>query len=227
MSLVTEPLNDGGRSSQPLAAAESAASQRVVDLDLCGQWTSCADTNDHQQIVIRPLRPDDRGREVAFIESLSERTRYLRLLEPLKVLPPDLLTLFMDIDYRETMALVAVVSEAFVGVVRYGATDRPDTVEMAIAVTDSWQRRGIARILLCELMRYARWRGFGQMTGIVLPENCAMLGLARSVGFRISIIPDDHLMRIDRDLTTLNLPLIRETRAGNGEVAADTCAKPA
>ena len=139
------------------------------------EWTSTATTRNAAQVCIRPLRPDDREREIEFINSLSEQSRYFRLFTPLKFLPPHLLDQLMDIDYDRRMALVATVgcgcAEQFVGIARYGETDHPSSAELGITVTDAWQRCGIARLLMAELMRFARWRGFRRLTGIVLPQS--------------------------------------------------------
>ena len=156
------------------------------------------------ELCIRPLRPDDRVREIAFINSLSERTRFLRVLAPLRFLPPHLLDQLMDVDYDARMAFVATIMhdgvEEFIGVARYGPTDEPRTVEMAITVTDAWQRRGIARPLLQQLIRYARARGYLRMCGYVLPENHPMLALARTFGFQVCYSPGEHLTHISLDL---------------------------
>ncbi len=45
------------------------------------EWTWAAVTRDGVPIKIRPLRGDDEQREIAFIGSLSERSRYFRLGE--------------------------------------------------------------------------------------------------------------------------------------------------
>jgi RimJ/RimL family protein N-acetyltransferase len=178
----------------------------ALPADLVAEWTSQAHTKRGEPICIRPLRPGDRVREIAFIDSLSERTRYLRVLTPLKYLPPHLLDQFMDVDYDRRMAFAATIAqhgvEEFVGIARYGATDRRDTAEIGVTVTDAWQRRGIARALLNELIRYARHRGFRRLTGVVLPENHAMLAFARRAGFEIRYDPAEHLMCINCDLTT-------------------------
>jgi RimJ/RimL family protein N-acetyltransferase len=50
-------------------------------------------------------------------------------------------------------------------------------------VTDRWQRQGIARLLIAELTRFARWRGIHCLEGIVLPDNFPMIELAKSLGF--------------------------------------------
>lgn len=168
-------------------------------------WRLRTRTRDGTEILVRPLRPDDRQREIDFIESLSERTRYLRLLTPLRYLPPHLLDQLMDVDYDKRMALVATVGEGenekFIGIARYGEAGEPGVAEFGITVTDEWQRRGVATILLRELLQYAAARGWKRMTGLVLPENYRMLALARNAGFKVKYDPDEHLMRVSCDLT--------------------------
>src|SRR5215510_11035322 len=131
--------------------------------DLLAAWTSRVPTRVGIHILIRPLRFDDRAREIGFIMSLSERTRYMRLFAPLKFLPRHLLDQLMNIDYWRSMAFVATIqcdgAERFIGLVRYCETDEPGVVELGVTVTDEWQRRGIARLLMSELMRFATWRG--------------------------------------------------------------------
>jgi RimJ/RimL family protein N-acetyltransferase len=172
--------------------------------DLLASWTSIARTRNGVDIRIRPLRPDDRPREADFINSLSERTRYLRLLTPLRFLPPHLLDQLMDVDYHRRMALVATVesdsAERFIGIARYGEADKPDTAEIAITVADAWHRCGVATLLLTELLRFARWRGYRRAIGMVLLDNYPMLALARSLEFTATLHPSEHLMWISRDL---------------------------
>jgi acetyltransferase len=172
--------------------------------ELLKRWTSQSTARNGLQLCIRPLRPDDREREVEFINSLSERTRYFRLMTPLKFLPPHLLDQLMDIDYDRRMAFVATVEEQgreqFVGIARYGETDRADTVELGITVTDRWQRCGIARLLTAELIRFARWRGIRRMEGIVLHDNLPMIELAKSLGFHAAYDYAQHVVVITHSL---------------------------
>ena len=173
--------------------------------ELLASWTSQSRTRNGARLCIRPLRPDDREREIEFINSLSERTRYYRLMTPLKFLPPHLLDRLMDIDYDRRMALVATVDEScerFVGIARYGETDRRNCVELGITVTDEWQRQGIARALLAELTRFARWRGISCMEGIVLPDNFAMIELAKSFGFHARHDYAQHVVVISKTLAS-------------------------
>jgi acetyltransferase len=182
---------------------DSAARIDPASDDLA-RWTSQVRARDGTDLCIRPLFPDDRDREIAFIESLSQESRYFRLLTPLRVLPPHLLDQLMDIDYERRMALVATLrvdgQERIVGVARYGDMGDPDTAELGITVTDAWQRRGIASQLITALMRYAREHGVRRLVGIVLPENHRMLALATSLGFEQKYVPEENLIHISRTL---------------------------
>lgn len=170
------------------------------------EWTWTTATRDGAPITVRPLRREDEQREIAFMASLSERSRFLRLFTPLKFLSPQLLSHFMDVDYDRRMALVATIDDAgkesFVGVARYGATDRAERAELGVTVADTWQRRGIATILVKALMRFAQAHGFRELTGVVLPENHAMLALARSLGFTVEYDAAEHVMRIAYEIVS-------------------------
>jgi acetyltransferase len=156
-------------------------------------------------LQIRPIRPEDARIEKAFVERLSERSRYLRFMQPLTELSPEMLSRFTQIDYDREMALIAVVEEdgeeVQVGVARYIMHPHRKGCEFAIAISDEWQGRGIATRLLEALIAVARDRRLKVMDGIVLRENRGMLKLADRLGFRREADPDDP------DLVVLNLEL--------------------
>ena len=55
--------------------------------------------------------------------------------------------------------------------------------EVALAVIDEFQRRGLGGTLLSILARVAREHGIQTFSLIVLPENDEMLGLLRRMGW--------------------------------------------
>jgi GNAT superfamily N-acetyltransferase len=55
------------------------------------------------------------------------------------------------------------------------------TADVAVAVVDAWQRRGIGKRLLTAVAALAEQIGYTQLRGSILPENVAMQRLARSV----------------------------------------------
>jgi acetyltransferase len=172
--------------------------------DLLAEWTTRIPARSGEMLCVRPLRPDDRAREAAFINSLSEHTRFLRLMTPLRFLPQHLLEQLMDVDYDRRMAFVATIEkdgvEEFVAIARYGPTDQPQVVEIGVTVADAWQGRGVARVVLERLLEYAAARGFERACGYVLPENQRMLALARAAGFVVRFNPEQRVMHVEREL---------------------------
>ena len=73
--------------------------------------------------------------------------------------------------------------ERILGVARYDRVPNTDVAEVAVAVVDEYQRRGLGGALLAILARAAREHGIKSFTLIVLPENRQMLGLLRKMGW--------------------------------------------
>jgi acetyltransferase len=159
--------------------------------------------SDGTEIKVRHLRSSDRELEKQFLQSLSERSRYFRLMTPLRYLSPDLLAHLMDVDGTTRVALVAISSiegrERFIAVARFAQTQEPGTAELGITVADAWQRRGIASRLLMLLIEVARDHGIKRLIGYVLPENYPMLALARKLGFDAHLDPPTRLVNIGID----------------------------
>ena len=170
--------------------------------DLVSQWPLA----DGTELVIRPIRPEDARIERAFILGLSERAKYFRFMHNLRELPPQMLARFTQIDYDREMALIAVVhpqgEETEIGVARYVTNPDGLSCEFAIVVADPWQRRGIGRRLMTQLMETARSYDLERIEGDVLANNTDMLKLARKLGFAISVDLDDPgVRRIERRLS--------------------------
>ena len=99
-----------------------------------------------------------------------------------------------------------------VGVARYGETDEPGIAELGVSVADAWQRSGIASLLIQQLVRYAQAQGLRRLIGSVLPDNLAMIALARRLAFTVRYDPAQHLFQISRDLGTADRPLQEQAR---------------
>jgi acetyltransferase len=154
---------------------------------------------DGSRFTVRPIRPDDAGRETSFIEALSARSRHLRFHGALASLTPAMLARFTQVDYQRDMAFVAIDSQAGqeqeIAVARYFRLPAGDTCEFAIVVADAWQRRGLGRLLLSRLIAVARSRGMKQMLGHVLAGNPPMLAMCTRLGFEIQPVPGDPNLR--------------------------------
>lgn len=147
---------------------------------------------DGVDILLRPIRPEDAEIEVAFVHNLSPQSRYMRFMQTLQELTPEMLVRFTQIDYDRELALVAITEqggrEVEIAVARYSMNPDGESCEFALVVADAWQRKGIGTRLLTLLIEAARSRGFRVMEGQVLAENAAMLALAKRLGFGVKRI---------------------------------------
>jgi GNAT superfamily N-acetyltransferase len=127
---------------------------------------------------IRPLTRSEAAPAVdAVFAGLSPRSRFLRFHSPLPRLSPQLRESLADIDGHRRVAVLAEAAGSPIGIAHFVATG-PGEAEMAVAVVDEWQRRGIGTRLLTALTEVATDLGYSRLTGSVLPENAAMLALA-------------------------------------------------
>jgi acetyltransferase len=138
---------------------------------------------DGREVRVRPIRPEDAGREKRFFERLSDQSRYQRFMQYMRELPPKMLARFTQLDYDRELALVALWQDEFVAVGRYTPTADGVTAEFALAVADEWQGKGLGRALLERLCDAARAAGYKALVGHILEANRDMLDLARHVGF--------------------------------------------
>ena len=82
------------------------------------------------------------------------------------------------------VALLAWQAGELVGVAGYEAGGKPGTAEIAFAVADRAQHRGVATLLLEHLVSAARDQGVRTFAASVLPENFAMLKVFADAGIR-------------------------------------------
>jgi acetyltransferase len=153
-----------------------------------------ARTRDGVSFTIRALRPDDFALEDEFIRSLSETSRYFRLMYALKEPSVSFVQHMVGIDGVASMALAGVVQTGkqphFIAVARYGRNPDGHSAEFAIAVADAWQKRGVASQLLQELADYAHAHGIDRFEGQVLATNYGMIDLCRWLKFDLRRSPE-------------------------------------
>jgi acetyltransferase len=142
-----------------------------------------------RRLRIRPLRPCEEGPVRELYRHLSPRTRYLRFLSPMPVLPDSVVRLLTAVDYRRRLSLLAELETAegaeVVALGSYGAID-DIRAEVGLVVRDDWQRQGIGTALAASVMRAAEARGFDRFVAHVLWENTVIRKLLHRVGDIVS-----------------------------------------
>ena len=158
---------------------------------------------DPDGLTLRPLRPEDREIELAFVSGLSPETRSDRLLGGAKAITREYIESLVSVDYSRDMALAATTllgGETLIGVARYVLDKSNESAEFAIVVADAWQGRGIGKRLLAKLIEVARQRGVKRLYGEVLGTNRPMLEFVRKLGFTLERHDDPTLTRATLEL---------------------------
>ncbi len=128
-------------------------------------------------VHVRALCPSDEGVLRTAFHELSAQSRYQRFLGPVTELSDALWRYLCDVDGCDHVALVAFPAGQLhlAGVARFVRQSTvPSTAELAITVTDAWQRRGIGSLLLDLLVEKASFAGVDTFIAHALPNNVAI-----------------------------------------------------
>ncbi len=146
------------------------------------------DTSAETGVRIRAIEPSDKRSLANGFERLSPQSRYRRFFSHKNTLTAEELQRLTEFDGNEHFALGAFELSPggdegdAIGVARFfRLPEDAETAELAIAVTDDRQGRGIGRLLLQRLLAVARERGVKHIRCHVLTENERMRRLAESV----------------------------------------------
>ena len=135
-------------------------------------------------LTYRPLRAGERAPVLEVFAGLSERSRRLRFLgsKP-RLLETDLERL-VDVGCcgREAVAAIDQATGRTVGIARFVRDEGAPEAEIAFAVVDEWQGKGLGRRLLAELRTLAREQGILRFRALVALGNGPALALVRGVG---------------------------------------------
>lgn len=143
--------------------------------------------SDGSQIVIRALRREDEADMLAAVGKTSPQSLQRRFFVMKRHFSDKERAYFMDIDFKNHVAIVALAEEAGRNVVVGGGryiVFAPGCAEMAFVVVDAWQGRGVGSSLMRHLVNIAKNAGLQELTAEVLPENAAMIKVFGKFGFR-------------------------------------------
>ncbi len=140
---------------------------------------------DGSTLRLRSTAPTDGPALVAFFDRLSPESRYLRFqgagVVDLRTVEP-----FVHTDWRESVSLVGELEGDVVALGTFIRLRDPRRAEVAFAVADGLQGRGIATRLLERLALHAAGVGIEEFVAQVLPQNGHMLNVFSDAGFGIS-----------------------------------------
>ncbi len=147
---------------------------------------------DGEEIMLRPVRPEDEPLMLELFGTLSEETSRERFFSPIKDWTHHMLTRFCNIDYDREIVIVAESKEGDRKMIRGVSSlvvGGGQISEFAVLVHDDYQGKALGLKLVDMLIGIGLEKGVEEIHGTVLTENTRMLKLLKKLSFRASLLP--------------------------------------
>ncbi len=152
------------------------------------QYSAIERLRDGRRLEVRALVPADRDGILKAFNRSSPQSLRRRFFAAKGGLTEKEIEFFSKVDFVNHVALAAVVEEegrpVIVGGGRYVVTE-PGQAEIAFAIVDQYQGKGIGAILMRHLATIAREAGLKELVAEVLPENAPMLTVFKNSGLSV------------------------------------------
>jgi acetyltransferase len=179
----------------PAQAAAERPANSEAELPPASQFTM----KDGGEVSLRPIRLDDEALMAKFHQTLSDRSVYMRYFCSLSLrsrVAHDRLVRICHVDGDREVALVVdhkdrtTSQHRILGVGRLIRLDRESEAEIAILVSDQYQKQGLGTELLRRLLHIAHDHKLHRVSGELLRDNLAMQVIVRKLGFRFRLPPN-------------------------------------
>lgn len=152
-------------------------------------------TRKGDNVLIRPIRPEDEPKVVEFHTTVSEKSVYLRYFRAFQFdqrVEHDRLVRICHVDYDREVVLVAEKQDEetgetrILGIGRLTRAGKSSTGEYAMLISDAYQGHGLGTEILRRLLAYGREEGITHVEAYILAENRGMLHVCEKLGFSFS-----------------------------------------
>jgi GNAT superfamily N-acetyltransferase len=179
-------------------------------------YTVTETLRDGTPIVIRALRPEDGEGLLQAVARMSRDSIVLRFFSVRKDFSEAEVAYFVDVDFVSHVALVATLDAGagpcIVAGARYIVVE-PGVAEVAFAVDDAHQGRGIGGLMMKHIVGLAQAAGLVELRAEVLPENQPMLRVFRGSGLDLAARRKDGVVH-------LRMPLSPEAPASGAAIGS-------
>jgi len=149
---------------------------------------------DGQELVLRPIKPEDEPMWMELLGSCSKESIYSRFRYNFHFDSHEVATQFCYIDYAREIAIVAEVEEngvkKLVGVGRLISDLDHESVEYAILITDAWQKKELGTIITDYCVEIAKQWNVKRIAAETTKDNQAMISVFKKLGFKVNFNED-------------------------------------
>ena len=160
-------------------------------------WVTPWHAKSGEELVIRPIRPEDAEAHGAFFRRLTPEDIRWRFFSQLRELPKVQAARMTQIDYDREMAFVAIRpredgADEMLGVSRLIREPDGETGEFAVVVDRQMKGQGLGSHLMQRLFDWAPEAGISHVVGSVLADNAPMLSFIKHLGFTLKRSAEDE-----------------------------------
>ncbi|HEY3473185.1 MAG TPA: GNAT family N-acetyltransferase, partial [Anaerolineales bacterium] len=166
------------------------------------QYVSTWEAKDRTKVTIRPILPEDEALLVKFHQILSDRTVFMRYLQPIMLeerVMHERLARICHVDYDREIALVAETTDTsgernVMGIVRLSRIHATNEARLSILVGDPYQGIGLGGELVRRAVDVARSEHMDRLTAILTEDNLVMRRIFEKLGFSMQPIDKEKLI---------------------------------
>lgn len=155
---------------------------------------------DHLNVRFRAIKPSDEEEMRRLFYRFSDQAVYYRYFSPIKTMPHRKMQEYVNVDYRYTMSIVAIIEESgaekIIGEARYVRSREDAFADTAFIVDENYQGMGISTYLFNLLIRAAREQGISGFKADVLENNRAMLKVYEKAIYPVQTVLSEGVYKI-------------------------------
>jgi RimJ/RimL family protein N-acetyltransferase len=187
------------RPKMPNRSLETSSVPETTPVSGVAGYSCVAALRDGRRVEIRALKSEDRSDLLDAVGRTSARSLYRRFFAAKRGFTEKEQAFFLNVDFVDHVALVAVLEEdgrpAIVGGARYVVV-QPGKAEVAFVVIDRYQGQTIGATLLHHLAAIARGAGLQELIAEVLPDNVSMLKVFEKSGLRTCTKRESNVVHV-------------------------------
>jgi GNAT superfamily N-acetyltransferase len=146
---------------------------------------------DGSEVIVRPVQITDEEPLQDLFYRLSDESTYGRFMGYKQTHPHKQMQYLVDLDYDQSMGLVACVPEgdheSIIAMSSCYVDPATNLADIAFVVRDAWQGRGVGTLLMKRMGEIARSRGLTGFTADVFANNKPMISVFQKSGLKIEL----------------------------------------
>jgi len=164
------------------------------------KYLKVVELKDGTKITFRPIKPEDEPLWMDMLASCSKETIYSRFRHFFQWASHEVAIRYCYIDYNREIAIVAEIIEdslkKLIGVGRLIADPDHESVEYAILIVDSWQKKEIGSMLTDYCLEIAEKWKLKQVVAQTTADNRPMISVFKKRGFKINYSTSDSTVDV-------------------------------